>query len=80
MFDGEFKLLQQRLVGQKHLKLLLEPVNGGPLIDGIAFNIDLRQWPDPSIQRATLAYKLNVNEYRGQRSAQLLVEYLWPKA
>lgn len=80
MFDGEFKLLQQRLVGQKHLKLLLEPVNGGPLIDGIAFNIDLRQWPDPSIQRATLAYKLDVNEYRGQRSAQLLVEYLWPKA
>lgn len=80
MFDGEFKLLQQRLVGQKHLKLLLEPVNGGPLIDGIAFNVDLRQWPDPSIQRATLAYKLDVNEYRGQRSAQLLVEYLWPKA
>ncbi|MBT0730316.1 single-stranded-DNA-specific exonuclease RecJ [Rosenbergiella nectarea] len=80
MFDGEFKLLQQRLVGQKHLKLLLEPVNGGPLIDGIAFNVDLRQWPDPSIQRATLAYKLDVNEYRGQRSAQLLVEHLWPKA
>ncbi|WP_277756194.1 single-stranded-DNA-specific exonuclease RecJ [Rosenbergiella epipactidis] len=80
MFDGEFKLLQQRLVGQKHLKLLLEPVNGGPLIDGIAFNVDLRQWPEPSIQRATLAYKLDVNEYRGQRSAQLLVEYLWPKA
>ena len=80
LFDGEFKLLQQRLVGQKHLKLLLEPVNGGPLIDGIAFNVDLRQWPDPSIQYATLAYKLDVNEYRGQRSAQLLVEYLWPKA
>ncbi|WP_241569954.1 single-stranded-DNA-specific exonuclease RecJ [Rosenbergiella collisarenosi] len=80
LFDGEFKLLQQRLVGQKHLKLLLEPVNGGPLIDGIAFNVDLRQWPDPSLQRATLAYKLDVNEYRGQRSAQLLVEYLWPKA
>ncbi|MBT0727846.1 single-stranded-DNA-specific exonuclease RecJ [Rosenbergiella australiborealis] len=80
LFDGEFKLLQQRLVGQKHLKLLLEPVCGGPLIDGIAFNVDLQQWPDPSIQRATLAYKLDVNEYRGQRSAQLLVEYLWPKA
>lgn len=77
LFDGEFKLLQQRLVGQKHLKLLLEPLAGGPLIDAIAFNIDTRQWPDPSVQRATLAYKLDVNEYRGQRSAQLLVEYIW---
>lgn len=78
LFDGKFSLLQQRLVGGKHLKLLLEPIGGGPLIDGIAFNVDTRQWPDPSVQRATLAYKLDVNEYRGQRTVQLLVEYLWP--
>ncbi|MDE9571645.1 single-stranded-DNA-specific exonuclease RecJ, partial [Xenorhabdus bovienii] len=40
IFDGKFKLLQQRIVGEKHLKVMLEPLNGGPMLDGIAFNID----------------------------------------
>ena len=31
LFDGEFKILQQKLVGEKHLKMLLEPTMGGPL-------------------------------------------------
>ena len=39
-FDGKFRILQQRLVGERHLKLMIEPLNGGPLLDGIAFNID----------------------------------------
>ncbi len=76
LFDGEFRLLQQRLVGGKHLKMMLEPVMGGPMIDGIAFNVDLRRWPDPSVQRVQLAYRLDVNEFRGNRSVQLLVEHL----
>ena len=80
LFDGEFKILQQRLIGaqQNHLKLLLEPVQGGALLDGIAFNIDTRYFPDLSIKRARLAYKLDINEYRGQKSLQLLVEYIEP--
>ena len=38
LFDGEFKILQQRLVGEKHLKMMVEPKLGGPLLDAIAFN------------------------------------------
>ncbi len=37
LFDGHFRLLQQRLVGERHLKVMVEPVGGGPLLDGIAF-------------------------------------------
>ncbi|UXN34033.1 single-stranded-DNA-specific exonuclease RecJ [Avibacterium paragallinarum] len=79
-FDGEFKLLQQRLVGEKHLKMMLEPQNGGPLLDAIAFNVDTRYYPDLSLKKVKLAYKLDVNEYRGQRNIQLLVDYIEPLA
>lgn len=78
LFDGKFRILQQRLVGEKHLKLMVEPLAGGPLLDGIAFNIDNTAWPDNSVRVVELAYKLEVNEYRGNRNVQLLIQHLWP--
>ncbi|MEN4872943.1 single-stranded-DNA-specific exonuclease RecJ [Kosakonia cowanii] len=78
MFDGEFRLLQQRLVGERHLKVMLEPVGGGPLLDGIAFNVDTAIWPDNGVRQVKIAYKLDVNEFRGNRSVQLIIENLWP--
>lgn len=79
-FDGEFKILDQRAIGQNknHLKMLLEPRQGGVLLDAIAFNIDTRLYPDLSIKQARLAYKLEINEFRGNRSVQLLVDYIEP--
>ncbi|PRD15618.1 single-stranded-DNA-specific exonuclease RecJ [Pantoea coffeiphila] len=76
-FDGKFKLLQQKLVGERHLKVMLEPLGGGPLLDGIAFNIDTALWPDPSVRHVELAYKLDVNEFRGNRNVQLIIDHLW---
>ena len=78
MFDGEFRLLQQRLVGERHLKVMLEPAGGGPLLDGIAFNVDTTCWPDNGVRAVNIAYKLDVNEFRGNRSVQLIIENLWP--
>lgn len=78
MFEGEFRILQQRLVGERHLKMLLEPKQGGNLIDAIAFNIDTAYYPDLSINLAKLVYKLDVNEFRGNRTVQLLVDYIEP--
>jgi len=78
MFDGEFKILQQRLVGEKHLKMMVEPKLGGPLLDAIAFNVDTRYYPDLSIKNAKLVYKLDINEFRGNRGVQLLVDYIEP--
>ena len=48
------------------------------LVDAIAFNVDLDCWPDPGAERVEIAYRLDVNEFRGQRSVQLVVEHLTP--
>ncbi|MEX0740955.1 MAG: single-stranded-DNA-specific exonuclease RecJ [Pseudohongiella sp.] len=78
MFDGKFELVSQRVVGERHLKMTLMPEGSQILLDAIAFNVDTAVWPDPGIRRVQLVYKLDVNEFRGQRQLQLLVEHLQP--
>lgn len=79
VFDGEFQLVSQKIVGTKHLKLVLAPPRqANVLVDAIAFNVDVTAWPNPHCQRVHVAYKLSVNEFRGNRSVQLMVEYLEP--
>ncbi|MGL6314719.1 single-stranded-DNA-specific exonuclease RecJ [Vibrio sp. WXL103] len=82
LFDGEFKVLHQKLVGEKHLKLMVEPLFKGHttniMLDAIAFNVDLRRWPDASTTRVRLAYRLDINEFRGNSSLQLMVEHIEP--
>ena len=72
IFEGEFELLQQRIVGEKHLKLVLSRADSNCVVDAIAFNVDLKVWPT-DYKHALLAYRLDVNEYRGKRSVQLMV-------
>ncbi len=74
LFDGSFKLLQQRLVGEKHLKMVLQIEDKA--IDAIAFNVDLKAWPNPSVKSVYCTYRLDINEFRGNRSVQMLVELL----
>lgn len=78
-FDGTFKIVQQRLVGEKHLKLVLEPENSSKVIDAIAFNVDLQTWPNPNIIWAHVAFKLDINEFRNKLSLQLMVESITPQ-
>ena len=73
VFDGHFRLLQRRPVAEKHLKLLLQPSEGGDIIDAIAFNQVGRPGEVDSTIHA--AYRLDVNEYRGRHSLQLLIEH-----
>lgn len=75
-FHGRFRLLEQRLVGERHLKLVLQPEQGRVSVEAIAFNVDLQQWPNPNIRYAEMAYRLDVNEFRGRESLQLMVEHL----
>ncbi len=77
LFDGVFLVLQQRLVAERHLKLVLAPLNNKQaIIDAIQFNADLEIWPDSSIEMVRLAYRLDINEYRGEQNVQLMVEYI----
>lgn len=78
-FDGEFDVVQQRLLGDKHLKLVLSPAGRQQcVLDAIAFNIDRQCWPDCNVSRIRAVYRLDVNEFRGQRAVQLILEYIAP--
>jgi single-stranded-DNA-specific exonuclease len=73
-FDNLFAVREQRVVGEKHLKLRLQHSAGGPLIDAIAFHrAPLARARDLS---ARIVYRLDVNHYRNRRTAQLVVEHL----
>jgi len=78
LFDGEFELLDQRIVGEKHLKLSIGLPASKRVVDAIAFNVDLEKWPNRNLSRVYLAYRLDVNEFRGVQNAQLMVEHLAP--
>ncbi|WP_133407958.1 single-stranded-DNA-specific exonuclease RecJ [Parashewanella tropica] len=75
-FDGQFHIIQQRLVGEKHLKLVLESLCGTMMFDAIAFNVDLKRWPDMQAKTVELVYTLDVNEFRGNQSLQLMVKQI----
>lgn len=78
VFDGEFELLSQRIVGEKHLKMVLAPLESPALqVDAIAFNVDLERWPTTAITRVHCVYRLDVNTYRGFSHLQLIVDALF---
>lgn len=76
LFDGEFDIISQRLVGEHHLKLVLKGKNAPYPVDAIAFQVDTAQWPNHKATTAKIVYRLDLNEYRGRASLQLIVEAL----
>jgi len=74
-FDGEFEVLKHRIVGERHLKLTLGLPGVSGIIDAIHFNVPVEALPK-RISRVRGVYRLEVNEFRGQRNPQLLFEHL----
>ena len=68
LFDDEFEVVQQRLLKEKHLKLTLR--KGKARLDAIRFN-HAASAPD----RIRAAFRLDINEWRGEASVQLVVEH-----
>ncbi len=74
MWSGDFAVVEQRIVGDKHLKLRVRPAQGGDVVDAIAFN-----QAGPVYRGVVqLAFKLDVNEFRGVENPQLVVEQIAP--
>jgi single-stranded-DNA-specific exonuclease len=74
LFDGVFDVIQSRIVGQRHLKLVLRKPAGDLVIDAIAFFVDRPEhWL--GLRQIRAAYKLDINEFRGNRSVQFIVQY-----
>ena len=77
LFDNQFTVVQQRIVGEKHLKLVLSLVDDPQqIIDAIAFNVDVTAWPDPKATTITAAYRLDVNRFRNRETVQLIIQYI----
>ena len=72
MWSGDFAVVEQRVVGENHLKLRVRPAGGGNTVDAIAFN-----QAGPAYRGTVqLAFRLDVNEYRGNETPQLVVEQI----
>ena len=77
VFDGVFNIINKRIVGEKHLKMSLQPNGSNLEIDAIAFNVTDEDWLPQQIQ-AKIAFRLDVNMFRGKKSLQLMVDYIEP--
>lgn len=78
LFDGEFAIVDRRVVGERHLKLRVRANASAPAFDAIAFNyfsVAGREEPAAG-SRVRLAYRLDVNEYQGLERLQLVIEHL----
>ncbi|WP_333608982.1 single-stranded-DNA-specific exonuclease RecJ [Arsukibacterium sp.] len=75
VFDGEFTLISQKMLADRHLKLMLQGP-AGLLVDAIWFNADNKSWPDINVKQVRVAYQLDINEYRDQQNLQLIVRYM----
>lgn len=75
VFEGNFKLVQQRMLSDKHLKMMLQAPDG-KLVDAIWFNADNKSWPNANVQQVSLVYQLDINDFREQQNLQLLVRQM----
>ena len=71
IFYGDFELLEQRIVGEKHLKCTLKLIDSSAIFEGIAFFQEKLK-----TKQVRVAYKLNVNSFRGNESLQLMIELI----
>jgi single-stranded-DNA-specific exonuclease len=72
VFDGLFRVIDSRVLGGSHLKMIVQPVDGSEPVDAIAFNRLPEDLPGSGAVR--LLYRLTVNRWRGNESCQLIVE------
>ena len=75
IFDNHFTIINKRIIKDRHLKLLLRTKGFEHTVSAIYFNADLDNCPEEGAE-VHLLYKLDVNEFRGSSSLQLMVEKL----
>src|SRR4029077_19407675 len=80
-FDGVFSVRSARVIGERHVKMWVEPAASGRSFDAVMFNHfeegAAQVLPEGLVQ---LVYRLDVNEYQGERRLQVLVDHLPPPA
>ncbi|HXY96116.1 MAG TPA: single-stranded-DNA-specific exonuclease RecJ [Steroidobacteraceae bacterium] len=80
-FDGVFSVRSARVIGERHVKMWVEPESSGRSFDAVVFNhFEAGAAGALPEGRVRLVYRLDVNEYQGERRLQLLVDHLLPVA
>ncbi len=74
LFDGRFEVLDHRVVGGSHLKMIVRPIDGSEAVDAIAFNRMPQDLPQSGPVR--LLYRLDINRWQGREECQLMVEHI----
>ncbi len=76
LFEGDFHVSTQRVVGEKHLKLTLRLRSGIELLtQSEAFDAIRFFSADPAPDNIHAVYSLSINEYNGDESLQLIVRH-----
>lgn len=76
-FDGRFAVKNARVVGEKHLKMWVQTHDAARSFDAIAFNFKgADESPPLPAGDVRLVYRLDINEYKGERRLQLLVDHV----
>lgn len=78
LFEGSFKLVQQRVLAGKHLKMMVKGFGNDKSLDAIAFHCSSGGWKEGDTLR--LVYRLDINNYFAVPSVQLIVEHIEPLA
>lgn len=78
LFDGVFRIVQQRWLKEVHLKLVLQVPGSQQLVDAIAFNVPNAGWELPATEHIQVAFRLQENVFRGQSQLQLMIAHVWP--
>jgi len=74
LFDGRFEVIDHRVVGGSHLKMIVRPIDGSEVVDAIAFNRMPEDLPESGPVR--LLYRLDINRWQGREECQLMVDHI----
>jgi single-stranded-DNA-specific exonuclease len=75
VFQGDFEVLESRVLKNQHVKFSLCLPGKDQVFDGIAFFVECPEaWLE--LDRIRLAYRLDVNEFRNVRRVQLMIEHM----
>jgi len=74
VFDGRFEVMDHRVVGGSHLKMIVRPIDGSEAVDAIAFNKMPQDLPQSGPVR--LLYRLDINRWQGREECQLMVDHI----
>ncbi len=76
IFDGCFAVFSSQVIANRHLKLSLVVPGFSHLLDAIAFNVDYDILTTEIIGKVEIAYRMEINCFRGYESIQAVIEQI----